>query len=340
MDHGNQNHGGHDGHIGGLATLEALFVANVGAANSHSHGGHMEYHGGTGHGGSTGHAPHIEALSPQGNLTINVPTRDAKGEAIRGYICHVSRHGEIDTMSKVHAIATRYQLIRIDGKRPGFDSSNRFFPVILDYEAWRHAQEIADSRPYDAATHGQRAKPNGWYPGATGSTSLVREYWQIGKRKSTFGKLEFDETASTYLEVSVITWNFAEAGDFETKLEVRVISAPEWSPADNAWGYRSKPFEAHQRVAIAVYTKMMEQLVATKPGRAAEILRGAVDIEFPPQRNEPEGTFAMSDDEMREREADAIAQDARDDQVARDNSASSSPTTSGTTTSVAVDLED
>lgn len=347
MDHGighnDGAHGGHDGHI----TKDALFFSGHG---THS-GGHVSfaYHGG-GHGVDNHHQLTVpEAVSPQGNsasIDVHVPTTTADGDAIRGYISHISRHGRIDVLSTFRQIAARYDLIQIDGRRPGLDLSNRLFYQILDFDAWQHAQELSEGRPYDAATHGERAKPNGWYPGATGSTSLIREYWQVGKRKRLFGQPEFDNQAGTYLEVSVITWRYIESGDFETKLEVRVISAPEWSEREGKWGYRGKPFEIHQRVAIKAYTAMMEVLIKTKPDAAAVALRAAVDKKYPPQPWAPEGTYAMTESEILERELEAIADDARADQVARDNQPGLPGATKGDggddsgTADVTVELED
>jgi len=201
MDHGHSGHndgahGGHDGH----ATREALFFSGLG---THC-GGHVSfaYHGGSGHGGEHHQLFGAEAISPQGKVDVHVPTVNADGDAIRGYISHISKHGRIDILSSLRSIAAKYDLIQIDGRRPGLDVSNRMFYEILDFDAWAHAQELTEGRPYDAAQHGARPHPNGWYPGATGSTSLIREYWQVGKRKRAFGKPEFDDQAGTYLEVS------------------------------------------------------------------------------------------------------------------------------------------
>jgi hypothetical protein len=344
MDHGSGHHdgahGGHDGHI----TREALFFSGLG---SHSGGSvSFAYHGG-GHGVDNHWSPTVpEAVSPQGKpaIDVHVPLLTADGDAVRGYICHISRHGAIDILTALRKTSSRYDLIQIDGRRPGLDVSNRMFYQILDFDAWQHAQEIAEGRPYDAATHGARAKPNGWYPGATGATALIREYWQVGKRKRAFGQPEFDNQAGTYLEVSVIVWRFIESGDFETKLEVRVISAPEWSAREGKWGYRSKPFVTHQRVAIQVYTAMMDLLIQAKPDAATVALRAAVDKKYPPQPWVPEGTYAMTDTEILERELEAIADDARDDQVARDNQpglpAATASDGDGGTADVTVELDD
>lgn len=341
MDHGNAHndgaHGGHDGHI----TKDALFFAGLG---THC-GGHVSFafHGG-GHAGSHSQSLTVaEAIAPQGKVDVNVPTQSEEGEAIRGYISHISRHGRIDILSSLRAIAARYDLIQIDGRRPGLDVSNRLFYDILDFDAWTHAQELTEGRPYDAATHGQRAHPNGWYPGATGNTSLIREYWQVGKRKRLFGQPEFDDQAGTYLEVSVINWTFIESGDFETKLEVRVISAPEWD--GNVWGYRGTPFLTHQRVAIKAFTAMMNLLIETKPDAAGVALRAAVDAKYPQQPWVPEGTYAMTEDEILERESQAVHQDALDDQVARDNAPGSAPATTSDggdsgTADLTVELDD
>jgi hypothetical protein len=321
MDHGSGHSDGAHGGQGGHITKESLFIASLG---THS-GGHFSFAYNGGSGGNHDHPLAVHtAISPQGNsvtslVDVNVPTTDENGEAIRGYICHISKHGRLDILTEFKKLAARYDLIQIDGRRPGLDISDRIKYQILDFDAWAHAQELAEGRPYDAATFGDRAKPNGWYPGATGSTALIRQYWQVGKRKRFLGKPEFDDQAGTYLEVSVIIWSYYESGDFETKLEVRVISAPEWSEHEQKWGYRGVPFATHQRVAIKSYTAMMDLLIATKPGLTAELLRGELDAKYPPQAEVPEGTYAMSEAEILERDAESLNDDARDDQVSRDN---------------------
>lgn len=309
--------GGHSGHGHGR---DGSWSAGHGVF----HGGHMSFafHGGDhcapGHEHSL--AP-VQALSPQGKspVDVKVPTVDAQGEAIRGYVCHISRHGSLDIVSTFAALAAKFDLIRIDGRRPGLDVCEKQFGQVLDYDAWTHAQEIAEGRPYDIATHGARTKPNGWFPGVRGDTTLVRENWQVGKRKGLIGKPEFDPKAGTLLEISVIIWRFLDTCDYETKLEVRVVSSPEWNEQEGRWGYRSKPFDTHQRVAIKAYTAMMETLLATKPSTSAVNLRAIYDRKFPPQPWSPEGTFAMTEAELRERELQRVHEDALNDQVARDN---------------------
>jgi hypothetical protein len=346
MDHGNGHRdGGHAGQ-GGHITREALFFAGLGTHQ----GGHVSfaYHGGNGDGGSHAQLAGKDAISPQGQsiIEVHVPTKTKDGDAIRGYICHISRHGRIDILSEFKKLSAKFDLIQIDGRRPGLDVSNQIFYKILDFDAYAHAQELSTGRPFDAATHGDRAKPNGWYPGATGTTTLIRQYWQVGKRTSLFGMPVFDDKAGTYLEVEVITWSYYETGDFETKLEVRVISAPEWSDREQKWGYRSAPFDSHQRVAIKSYIAMMDLLIATAPSLAASLLRAELDAKYPPQAEVPEGTFAMTAAEILERESQDVAQDAKDDQVARDNNPATAPATpedDGTSTATSdleVELED
>lgn len=343
MDHGNNDHCDSGSDLGGHITLDALFVAGHGC---HSDGQvSFAFHGGTDSvAGNTAAIISTQDTSGTPAVKVNVPTMGEDGNAIRGYVCHISRHGNINVLSEFKTLAAQHGLIQIDGRRPGLDISNRVKYEILDFDAWTHAQELQEGRPYLEELFGARAKPNGWYPGATGSTTLIRQYWQVGKRKGFFGEPEFDDKASTYLEVSVIVWAYFESCDFETKLEVRVVSSPEWAERHQKWGYRGKPFENHQRVAIKSYLAMMELLIATKPSAAAELMRKQLDEQFPPNADVPEGTYAMTAEELLARDAASIQEIARNDQVARDNQQPGLPAaddaSAGDTAELVVELDD
>lgn len=309
MAHGGD--GAHEGHDGGHAhaghaTSDALFIAAISTHDVHSAHGSFNCHD---HSASDGHSS--QALAPHGGDGTGgkTPLVDESGEAIRGFRCHIPRHGKFDTLTSLARLAKKYQLVSPHGYRPGLDSSHSFFPLILDCDAFSHARELSAERPYGKCRECACEKPQGFYPGANGHTDLYSGYWQIGRRKNPFSPLELDDRAGTYLNVSVITWSYFESGDFETRIEVRVISIPEWSQTDQQWGYRKKPFERHQRAALRLCTELMQLLSSTKPSLAAQILRSSIDAKFGSNAEVLEGTEPMTQDEILERDTD-LAEDA------------------------------
>jgi len=73
--------------------------------------------------------------------------------------------------------------------------------------------------------------PKGYYQGATGSTTVWRTNWEIGERSALGAMFGYEATrrvgVRTYLEVEVTLWYFAEAGDYEIRIVVRVIGGKE-----------------------------------------------------------------------------------------------------------------
>lgn len=322
MAHGGD--GAHEGHDGGhahagQATHEALSIATIGShGESHVSLAH--------HGGHDSHDHGQQAISPSHDggdcPSGQVPLIDKNGEAIRGFRCQIAKHGNLDILTHLYRLARKYELLSPHGLRPGLDSSSSFFPLILDCDAFRHALELTASKQHGEMQvhHGECDKPEGWYPNATGHTTLYTGYWQVSRRKHLFAAPQLDDKAGTYIRVSLVTWSFYESGDFETSFEVRVISIPEWSPTAQQWGYRKKPFESHQRVAIKLCTEIMQLLRAAKPSPAVLRLRSAIDAKYgSPAEMPPTGTEALTQDDVLKREEELIAEDARDDQVARDN---------------------
>jgi hypothetical protein len=73
-----------------------------------------------------------------------------------------------------------------------------------------------------------------------------------------------------------VTWFYREAGDFETRLQINVISAPELDPADLQWGYRKEPFQRHQHAARVLIEQVLNKLKEAVPHPAAVKLRGTI----------------------------------------------------------------
>lgn len=274
MGHGHvgHHHGGGDSH-GGHATHEALFVAF-----SHS-GGHSAVHS-FGHHASHAHAHNMQVVH------LGMGRQDTKGATdtncdeahpgeIRTFVVHVANHGQSAILTEIERIARRHDLLRIDLFRPNFD------PVdVLKYEL---ADWSAFSEPYQHVN-----MPEGFYPGATGHTRIVRQYWQVGKRPRMFALRTppvFDKDASTFIELSVIQWRYDFTGDYETKLVLTVGSLPVWDEVAGAWGFKRTPFELHQRAAVKVCNYIYDYLSGLDPSRASKILRASVQAKFPPDKD-------------------------------------------------------
>ncbi len=259
------DHSGGDLH-GGHATHEALLVA-------FSHGGHSEgvLHD-FGHHASTAH-PHSMQVVHLGLGRQDTKGAETKEDAehpgeIRNFVVHVSSHGQSAICTEIEQITRKLGMVRIEF-RPNFD------PVdVLKYE-------LADwtaSEPYQHIN-----MPEGFYPGATGRTRIMRQYWQVGKRPRMFNTLPvFDKSASTYIEISIVQWRYDYPGDYETKLVLSVGSLPVWDEAAGAWGFKRVPFEQHQRAAVKVCKHIFDYLSGLDPSPASKFLRAVVLAKYHP----------------------------------------------------------
>jgi hypothetical protein len=276
--HSHSHHGGGDSH-GGHATHEALFVA-------YSHGGgHSGVHS-FGHHASNAHPHNMQVVH------LGMGRQDTKGASdsdcdqehpgeIRTFVVHVAHHGQPAILSELKRITQRHDLLRIDLFRPNFD------PVdVLKYEL---ADWSAFSEPYQHVN-----MPEGFYPGATGRTRIIRQYWQVGKRPRLFALKTppvFDKDASTFIELSVIEWRYDFTGDYETKLILTIGSLPVWDEVAGAWGYKRTPFERHQRAALKICNHIFNYLSGLAPTRASQYLRAHINAKYPPQHDDqhPDG---------------------------------------------------
>ncbi|CAN5301978.1 hypothetical protein BH10CYA1_BH10CYA1_53350 [soil metagenome] len=282
MDHGlgGSDHGGHghghgdyDGHPGS-ATHEALFVL---------HGSHADHHFSFSH-SNTGHQhvahydhsySHSSSLDRQGSTySGSLPVVNDAGEVIRAYALNIANHGQTHVLAEIRKLAKRSGLFSLS-LRPGYEPASQVEHVILDSDPWAHASELNGGLGYNVELYGPRPPSLGWYPGAEGRTELTRQCWQLGRHVQ--GALDYDPKAKTYLDISVVVWTY-KTGDFETRLDIRIVSNQEWHEISHGWGYRSTPFLRHQKVAIEIYQTVMELLSKTAPIPAAVFLRQQYDV--------------------------------------------------------------
>lgn len=127
---------------------------------------------------------------------------------------------------------------------------------------------ILSNTPFGNATD-RKNPPNGWYRNVTGKTHLWQEFYQFQPCKlpwplnSIFGRPRF-ETWRTFLIVFGATWEFAETGDFETRVAFTVFSLAEgdsfrWDQirshrvaAEKLSGALFKYMEAHPATAESI----------------------------------------------------------------------------------------
>lgn len=266
---------------------------------SHSHAmPHVDVHSGAHHVGV--HMHHVDSplvhfdhftlqsaldASPSKPAILKTPTHQPDGEVIRSYLFYVDRHAQFDLISELRKVAASLGIICLDTFRPNFDDVSLIHYTILDRQAWTHAQAIENGKvPEEVYCGCDNAAAPGWYDGATGYTRLCRQHWQIGRVPGLgiAGKPEYDPHAHTFLEIEMTTWSFAEAGDFSTAFEVRIVSLSEYDHVSGQFGYRKEHFERHQRVAIKLFEYMLTKLLLVEKTAAEKNLRAEIDRRFIP----------------------------------------------------------
>lgn len=200
----------------------------------------------------------------------------------RSFGIHVVNHGHLDVAAAFKELACALNCKRIDSCTPNFFGS---YSVIHD---------IADWNRYSPPFLRKRV-PAGYYEGCTGTTTVWKQIWQVGKKdwprlmrllgyppnrpQDKFNNppdRHYNRDDNTIIEVFAVTWYYREAGDYETRLQVNVISNPELDPADVQWGYRKEPFARHQHAARVLAEQMLHKLKEATPHGAAVKLRGAI----------------------------------------------------------------
>ncbi|MBP9091837.1 hypothetical protein KBI23_12505 [bacterium] len=117
--------------------------------------------------------------------------------------------------------------------------------------------------------YSRTSTPAGYYPEAAGLTRVFKQYWQVANKSPWWnvmgGKAKFDRSKSTYVEVSIVTWFFADIGDYETRVDITVVSLPVLDQTDKVWARRRTPLVDHQLAAERVCHQLFEALKATPP---------------------------------------------------------------------------
>ena len=180
---------------------------------------------------------------------------------------HVVAHGACSPELAFARAAERRGLVRIDTVTPNFAGMDLLQPEISDWNIW--------SPPYP-----RRKLPAGYYRDATGTTRVIRQYWQI-KRKFSFWERpkndwRFDRFQFTLLDVSMVQWYYREIGDCETRISINVLSLPIFDKIEKEWGYLKDSFLKHQRAAREISEEIFEHFRATQSHPLAVLNRSKI----------------------------------------------------------------
>lgn len=293
-DGGGHNHGGH-------VTSEAMMVAHShcdhqGWAGSFNHL-EIDVNGGFAHDGSPD-AVYGGAKSPEAEALFRENVRKAlKDPQRRFYGAHVVGHGDLDVPAAFTAIAKELFMTRVCTVIGSFVPIDEIKRQLTD---WNGAIPLV---PIDAEMMTPRdierrlgcRVPAGYYDGATGFTRVWRQYWQVGARKGFWPMLRrtvLDRNQKTYVEVKTITWFFAEAGDYETRFEMRIISLPVWK-FDRAikdtgrWYSRGGPWHRHQKTCDELLAKLFNVLKHHGPSDLIKRRRAEIEARRKPPAPAP-----------------------------------------------------
>ncbi|MBS1991778.1 MAG: hypothetical protein JSS83_14755 [Cyanobacteria bacterium SZAS LIN-3] len=262
--HDGFHHGGHD--HDGKVTVESLMVA-------HSHSGAPGF-GGFGHvhasvdahsgmpdhghlgGWSTGDGVDQKELLNRERAFLDKVEAAAKDPLRRNYGVHVVSHGYIDLPRIFTELGTKLGAIRVDGTTGNFNGADISLNELTDWS--RYTPPFSRLRP-----------PAGYYSKASGITHIWRQYWQVAPKTYWWnrpkGRLCFDRSQSTYLEVSIITWFFAAVGDYETRIDLKIVSLPVLDQYDKTWAIRGEPLKKHQKLCEGLVAGLFDALKFAKP---------------------------------------------------------------------------
>ena len=184
----------------------------------------------------------------------------------RLYGAHVVSHGWLDLPRIVTELGTHLGAIRVCGTTGNFNPDR--------HRPQRAHRLVQIYRTF--LSHG--VPPAGWYTKATGVTHIWRQYWQVGPKRRWWKRQVkrpiFDRSKSTYLEINIVTWFYAAIGDYETRLDIKVVSLPVLDQYDKRWGVRENQLNLHQELAQNLTDGVFAELKNAHPTTWAEERRG------------------------------------------------------------------
>jgi len=255
--HGGHNDG-HDGHHDTVAS-EALMVSHSHSSND----GMQDFNTGDMFGPGLDIGQMASSSTADGGVNqreerakrYKAAVEKAKNDPSRRYYgAHIVGHGHADIPELFRQHAVEVGMVRI------CNSVANFNPVDLTGE------QVSDWS-FFTPPYSRKNTPCGYYPGAPGLTRVFKQYWQVAEKKEWWqtGKAKYDRTKSTYIEVSIVTWFYGEVGDYETRVDLNVVSVPVLDRWDKIWARRRTPLEQHQKAALQLCEKLFKSLKLAVP---------------------------------------------------------------------------
>jgi hypothetical protein len=190
---------------------------------------------------------------------------------------HIPSHSPCDVRYKLLELLDSFDLLKIDTFRPNLMAERKKSERILPDNAWEEGGRNPNL-------------PSQWYPGATGSTLLWKEFFHIGKRATSFlgfkGKLLKNFESRLYLEVSCVTRSYVETGDCQTDIVIWVRPLHFWSGYQQNWQYDEYWFMRHFQVAEAlgfkIFTTVAMNYAPRPEAKQIRDVRRAPSTQSPP----------------------------------------------------------
>lgn len=168
---------------------------------------------------------------------------------------HVVGHCPFNMQSRLDGFAKANGLVRMPWILVGGRDVNQVHDKLLPLSTW-------DPR----LTRGKMSA--GWYQGATGTTTVWRRYYCVGKRTQSwnpFSPLTYDRDGKTYIVVTGITWEFEETGDCESHVMVKVGTLLQYDRGSNCYFAQKQPLAKHNQQAHVLRASIYRELRQAHP---------------------------------------------------------------------------
>jgi hypothetical protein len=188
-------------------------------------------------------------------------------------VIEVLSHGACDIKRKFEELVQEAGIISLDKCTPN---------LVAEEQMQMH---IAGRRALDDSNN--KELPAGSRLSSTGNTRMWRTHWQIGQRKNWWAfweELGPWKTARVYIKVSCITWFYAQVGDYQTYMIIKVERLPVWDVGLNQWRHNQKAFIPHKKAAEDLGNQIYEFLRSVTPLESATKMRDEHAAELIRQR--------------------------------------------------------
>jgi hypothetical protein len=231
----------------GLSLADAAALAAIASEVSQAHGGPSEPHD-----FQTGHPCEIPVLAaagwhaadaPAGDHPISLPgiARDQSSVQVLHW-----PHGQCDPQNEIRSLALQEGMVLF----PPWENGG-----ITDMH--KVQESIVPVKPQQKPP----VMPNGWYEGATGSTSIWGESFRL--RPSFLVSDTFDNRR-TFLIVMGRTWHYGEVMDYETHVACLVYSFPFFQ--GGKWMYEWDKVKCYRNMAEILAKSLKVYLEQHPPG--------------------------------------------------------------------------